>query len=140
MTCNYIKSVAAAALLSFGLSLQASGQCQQYAEVCSPILKPYTSDGQFHRALLQEGETAEFAATFYKGNTYRVVACTGPDSDTLRFKVLDSNYQEIFSSDDYDYPRYWDFRFNATDRYYIQGELMEGVASGCGVILIGFKE
>lgn len=140
MTGNAFRTAVAAALLSLGWYADAAAQCQQYAEVCSPMLKPFTSDGQFHRALLQEGENAEFAATFYKGNTYRVVACTGPNSDTLLFKILDSNYQEIFSSDDYDYPKYWDFRFNATDRYYIQGGLMEGAGSGCAVVLVGFKE
>jgi hypothetical protein len=127
-------------LVAGGTANNAYGQCQQYAEICAPVLDPFTSDGQFHRALLRTGETAEFAATFYKGNTYRVVSCTGPDSDTLVFRILDSNYQEIFSSEDFDYAKYWDFKFNATDRYYIQGELMEGIESGCAVVLVGFKD
>ena len=45
-----------------------------------------------------------------------------------------------WSNDDYDYPNYWDFKFNATDRYYIQAELMDGAGSGCAVILIGFSD
>jgi len=131
-------------LLVFGIVIlfatQGYSQCQMYAEKCSPTLDTYHSDGQFHRALLMEGETAEFIATFYKGNTYRIVACTGPSSDTLIYKILDSNYELIYSNEDYNYEQYWDFKFNATDKYYIQGELMPGAGSGCAVILIGFKE
>ena len=140
MSKRYSKHLIWVLLLVVSATTDAFAQCQQYAEVCAPVLDPFTSDGQFHRALLQKEETAEFAATFYKGNTYRVVACTGPDSDTLVFKILDSNYQEIFSNEDFGYAKYWDFKFNATDRYYIQGQLMDGITSGCAVILIGFKE
>jgi hypothetical protein len=115
-------------------------QCEMYAKKCNPLLRPYKSDGQFHRALLTEGETAEFIGTFHAGNTYRIVGCTGPYSDTLIYRLLDANYNIIFSNDDYDYPNYWDFKFNATDRYFIQAELMEDAGSGCAVILIGFHD
>ena len=115
-------------------------QCEMYAKKCNPLLRTYKSDGQFHRALLTEGETAEFIGTFHAGNTYRIVGCTGPYSDTLIYRLLDANYNIIFSNDDYDYPNYWDFKFNATDRYFIQAELMEDAGSGCAVILIGFSD
>ena len=81
-------------------------QCEMYAKKCNPLLRPYKSDGQFHRALLTEGETAEFIGTFHAGNTYRIVGCTGPYSDTLIYRLLDANYNIIFSNDDYDYPNY----------------------------------
>ena len=106
-------------ILSF-VAFGAIAQCEMYAKKCNPLLEPYKSDGQFHRALLTEGETAEFIATFHAGNTYRIIGCTGPYSDTLIYRLLDANYNIIFSNDDYDYPNYWYFKFNATDRYYIQ--------------------
>ncbi len=127
-------------LFIVALAFQSSSQCQQYAEKCSYLLEPFRSDGQFHRALLKEGETAEFVTTFYKGNIYRIVSCTGPNSDTLIFRVLDANYQQIYTNEDFGMQAYWDFKFNATDKYYIQGELKQGAGSGCAVILIGFKE
>ena len=122
------------------ISFNIFAQCEMYAKKCNPLLRPYKSDGQFHRALLTEGETAEFIATFHAGNTYRIVGCTGPHSDTLVYRLLDANYNIIFSNDDYDFPNYWDFKFNATDRYYIQAELIEGAGSGCAVVLIGFSD
>ena len=127
-------------IISLVIAQDVYAQCQQYAEKCLPLLEPFRSDGQFHRALLREGETAEFVATFYKGNTYRIASCTCPNNDTLIYKVLDSNYQLIYTNEDYNYEQYWDFKFNATDKYYIQSELVEGAGSGCAVVLIGFKE
>jgi len=44
-------------ILSF-VAFGAIAQCEMYAKKCNPLLEPYKSDGQFHRALLTEGETA----------------------------------------------------------------------------------
>ncbi len=129
--------------LAFGLFLLptlSNAQCGELANKCAPSLKPFKSDGQFHRALLLEGETAEFETTFYAGNEYKIVACTGPHSDTLEFSVYDSRYNLLFSNLDYDMPQEWKFKFNATDKYIIQANLTEGAGSGCAVVLIGFKE
>ena len=115
-------------------------QCGELANKCAPLLKPYKSDGQFHRALLLEGETAEFETTFYKGNKYRIISCTGPHEDIMVFSVFDSKYNLVFSNSDYEYTQYWDFKFNATDKYIVQAELIEGAGSGCAVVLIGFKD
>ncbi len=129
--------------LVVGFSLVPSlskAQCGELANKCAPSLKPFKSDGQFHRALLLEGETAEFETTFYAGNKYKIVACTGPHSDSLEFSVYDSRYNLLFSNLDHDMPQDWQFSFNATDKYIIQANLSEGAGSGCAVILIGFKE
>lgn len=117
-----------------------NAQCGELANKCAPSLKPFKSDGQFHRALLLEGETAEFETTFYAGNEYRIVSCTGPHSDTLEFSIFDSRYNLLFSNLDQELAQQWDFTFNATDKYIIQANLVPEVGSGCAVILIGFKE
>lgn len=123
-----------------GISSQLYAQCNFYAEKCAPKLEQYKSDGQFHGALLTEGETVEFVATFYAGTTYRVLTCTGPHSDTLVYRILDSNYNLLFSNTEFNYSQWYDIKFNATDKYYIQAELKEGAGSGCAVVLIGFKQ
>ncbi len=64
---------------------------------------------------------------------------TGPKRDSLIFKVLDSKYNLLFSNEQYNYAQYWDFKFNATGKYYIQAELMPGAGSGCVVVMIGFE-
>ena len=122
------------------IPLVSYGQCGELANKCAPRIKPYKSDGQFHRALLLEGETAEFETTFYAGNEYKIVGCTGPHSDTIEFSVYDSRYNLLFSNLDFEMPQEWEFNFNATDKYIIQANLTEGTGSGCAVILIGFKE
>jgi hypothetical protein len=126
-------------MLFVGISSTTFGQCEYLSKKGYELLEPFKSDGQFHRALLTEGETAEFVSTFYAGTDYRIVGVTGPKRDSLIFKVLDSKYNLLFSNEQYDYAQFWDFKFNATGKYYIQAELMPGAGSGCVVIMIGFE-
>lgn len=118
----------------------ADAQCSSLANKALPMLKPFNSSGQYNHALLSEGETAEFQVMFYAGSKYRIVASTGPNSDTLAFNVLDEKYNLIYSNEDYNYVQSVDFAFNATAQYIIQATLREGAGSGCAVILVGFEE
>ena len=113
----------------------ALNQCSQY------LKSPYISDGQQYRALISDGEIAEFKATFYGKSTYRVVACSGLSDGQLIFTLYDENRNELFSNKNYQNSSYWDFQFNSTVDCIIEAELApSGPTSGFALLLIGFKQ
>jgi hypothetical protein len=104
----------------------------------------FISDGQEYRALLIDNEIAEFNTAFYGGSTYRIVAWTGLSEGNLLFRVFDSEHHLLFSNADYKNSPYWDFKFKSTVNCTIEAQLLHpngtnGAASGCAVVLIGFK-
>ncbi len=108
---------------------------------CASLIKyPFISDGQEYRALVIDGETAEFYYTFYGGATYRLVACSTAGDIAPTFRIYDSNHKLIFSSDYYNNPKYWDFKFTSTIEAIIEAELPPSdVPSGIIILFIGFK-
>ncbi len=128
--------------LLIGLSTtKASAQLDSLLNKCSSYIKfPFISDGQEYRALVTNGETAEFYITFYGGATYRIAACTGNGSTSPIFKIYDKNRKLLFSSDNFNNPQYWDIKFTSTVDCIIEAELPPtGPSSGFIVIYIGFK-
>ncbi len=108
---------------------------------CSSLIQyPFISDGQQYRALVIDGETAEFYYTFYGGAVYRIVACSTAGDKAPTFRIYDSNHKLIYSSDYYNNPRYWDFKFTSTIEATIEAELPPSdVPSGIIILFIGFK-
>lgn len=120
----------------------ASAQCESIASACEQhITSAYIPDGQFHYAMLNEDETAEFAMTLFGGTTYRVAACSGMADGNLFFTVYDHEHNELFSNRDHETAPYWDFVVANTLDVTIEANLdNEKVASGCAVVMIGFKK
>jgi hypothetical protein len=116
--------------------------CDTIATICAKHLSTqYISDGQLYRTLLLNDQTAEFRTTFYGGTTYRVCACTGNTDGNLIFTIRDQDGNVLFSNKDYKNAPYWDFKINSTIDCVIEANLNpDGAASGCAVILIGFKQ
>lgn len=115
-------------------------QCDTIADGCAKYLRGgFISDGQEYRALLLDQEVAEFNSTFYGGSTYRIAACSG--NSELVFSVFDKERNLLFTNSDYKNSPYWDFKFMGTIDCIIEAQLPQGsVASGCAVLLIGFKQ
>lgn len=134
-----------AALLTF--SQKASAQCDSIAGMCGKFITlPFISDGQAYRALVLPGQEAEFHTTFYAGTTYRVAACSGKGDGNLLFNVYAENAttgerNPIFISSEHKDAPYWDFRVTTTVDVAITATLnpKSGAASGCAVLLVGFK-
>jgi len=119
----------------------ANAQCDITADICqNHITDDYLSDGQHYRALLLTEQVAEFDATFYGGTTYRIAACSGTQDGNLLFRVYDRDRNLIFRNNEYKNAPYWDFKSESTMDVIIEAELdpIAG-ASGCAVMLIGFK-
>ena len=64
-------------LLLMALGLQTvNAQCKGFAKkICKIELEPFIHDGNFHAAILTEGEEAELYKTFYSDTEYRIAVC-----------------------------------------------------------------
>ena len=120
----------------------AQSQCDSIADRCQKhIQENYISDGQTYRVLLSGDEATEFQTTLYKGNTYRVAACSGKDENNLIFRLVDEERTVLFSNSDFGTAEYWDFFAESTISVIIEAQLDKKKAdSGCAVIVIGFRK
>jgi hypothetical protein len=134
------KHILFAAGLAFGTS--ASAQCDTIASICEKhIAATYIPDGQFYRALLREDEMAEFGLTLFGGTTYRVAACSGLSDGNLIFTVLDKDRNVLYTNKEQNNDPYWDLVIANTMDVTIEAQLDQTkAASGCAVMLIGFKK
>ncbi|HIA11134.1 MAG TPA: hypothetical protein EYN69_03555 [Flavobacteriales bacterium] len=73
----------------------------------------FISDAKDYRALLSGNEGAEFIATFFSGNKYRICACTDIGSP-LSFTISDHKGNVLFTNKDYENAPYWDLDFPVT--------------------------
>ncbi|MGB0882714.1 MAG: hypothetical protein ACPGSO_07145 [Vicingaceae bacterium] len=137
---NIIKALT----LVFGLLIYSASfaQCDSIANICNKhITSKFISDGQDYRSLLLEDEIAEFSMTLYGGSTYRFAACSGLSDGNLLFSVYDKERNLLFSNTDYANAPYWDFKITNTLDCIIEAHLNPSTAaSGCAVLLVGFKQ
>lgn len=116
--------------------------CDTIATICSKhITQQFISDGQTYRALLLNDQYAEFHTTFYGGTVYRIAACSGTTDGNLIFTIKDQEGNVLFTNKDFKNAPYWDFKITSTLDCTIEAALNpETQASGCAVLLIGFKQ
>jgi hypothetical protein len=134
------------ALFIIATTVNVDAQCKAFAKkVCLPELGSYTHDGNYHAAILVEGEEAELYKTFYSDMDYRVAICGEEKLPNIEFKILDSNKNVLYSNKDANYARTWDFKLQSSQQLKLvikvtsfnkQGETP---ASGCVSIMFGFK-
>lgn len=122
--------------MATGAQMESSIQkCKTY------IVEPFVSDGQYYTVLLNEGDIAEFYATFYGGTVYRLVGYVGTDAGNLAFSVYDQDRNLLFTNRDFENTPYWDFKFENTMDCIIEAEIdSKNITSGIAVLLIGFKQ
>lgn len=129
---------------AFG-SFNANAQCKGFAKkICKAELGSYTHDGNYHAAILVEGEEAELYKTFYSDQEYRVAICGSENLPDIEFKVLDANKTVLYSNADNDFSRTWDFKLESSQQLKLVikvttfEELSDDPASGCVAIMFGF--
>jgi hypothetical protein len=132
-------------LLFVGIS-GANAQCKAFAKkVCLPELGTYTHDGNYHAAILVEGEEAELYKTFYSDMDYRLAICGEDKLPQVEFRVLDANKNVLYNNKDKDFARTWDFKLQSSQQLKIIVKVSsfnkpgETPASGCVAIMFGFK-
>lgn len=141
-----VKIFSALALLFLAGTLTANAQCKAFAKKdCLPELAPYTHDGNYHAAVLVEGEEAELYKTFYSDMDYRVAVVGEGKLPEVEFKILDENKNVLYSNKDQNYAKTWDFKLESSKQLKLVIKVNpfnkpgDVPASGCVSIMFGFK-
>jgi len=123
-----------------------NAQCKAFARrECLPKLVSFTHDGNYHAAVLIEGEEAELYKTFYSDMNYRVSIVGDEKLPPVEFRVLDANKNVLYTNKDKDYSNTWDFKLEASQqlKFVIKvssaGKSGETPKNGCVAIMFGFK-
>jgi hypothetical protein len=132
---------------AFVYTTQSNAQCKGFAKkICKLELIPYIHDGNFHAAILTEGEEAELYKTFYADQEYRIAICGSDALPDIEFKVIDANKNVLYSNKEHDYSKIWDFKLQSSQqlKIYVKvpttGNTNGEVVSGCVAIMFGFKD
>jgi hypothetical protein len=127
-------------------TLNVDGQCKAFAKNdCLPKLSPYTHDGNYHAAVLVEGEEAELYKTFYSDMEYRVAIVGESKLPNIEFKILDEDKNVIYSNKDNNYAKTWDFKLENSKQLKLTVKVTsfnkpgDVPANGCVAIMFGFK-
>jgi len=127
-------------------SVKVDAQCKAFAKkVCLPELGSYTHDGNYHAAVLVEGEEAELYKTFYSDMDYRVAICGEDKLPNIEFRIMDSNKNVLYSNKDNNYSRTWDFKLQSSQQLKLVVKVTsfnqagDTPASGSVSIMFGFK-
>ena len=143
------KGILLVSLVALLVSLPTSvnAQCKQFAKkTCKVGLNPYQHDGNYHAALLIEGEEAELYKTFYSDTEYRIGVCGAGNLSDIEFKIVDSNGKVLYNNKYQDYEWKWDFRLESSQQLKIvvkvpvAEENVEEPAEGCVAIMFGFMD
>lgn len=135
-------------LLLITVNFSASGQCKSFAKkICKLELIPYIHDGNYHAAILTEGEEAELYKTFYEGQEYRIAICGSDAFPNIEFKIIDSNKKVLYNNRDHGMVKVWDFKLESSQQLKIVVKIPVSSAtkpeteliSGCVAIMFGFK-
>jgi len=128
-------------------SNNASAQCKGFAKkICKLELIPYIHDGNYHAAILTEGEEAELYKTFYSGQDYRLAICGSDALPDIEFQVIDAYKNVLYDNTEHNKSRIWDFTLEASQQLKITVRVpnsnieSEYPASGCVAIMFGFLD
>lgn len=126
-------------------SFNADAQCKGFArKICKEELGDYTHDGNYHAAILVEGEEAELYKTFYSDQDYRLAICGSENLPSIEFTVMDANKNILYSNAGDDFSTTWDFTLESSQQLKIVikvntfEQLADNPASGCVAIMFGF--
>lgn len=129
------------------LPTQSNAQCKQFAKkTCKVGLNPYQHDGNYHAALLIEGEEAELYKTFYSDTEYRIGVCGAGNLNDIEFKIVDSNGKVLYNNKYQDFEWKWDFMLESSQQLKIVVKVpvtnvgVEEPQEGCVAIMFGFKD
>lgn len=133
--------------LLFVLPTVVNAQCKGFAKkICKMELNPYIHDGNYHAAILTEGEEAELYKTFYSDQNYRIAICGSDALPDIEFEIVDASRNVLYSNKDSDYKNIWDFTLESSQQLKIAIKVLSvadnpaEAQSGCVAIMFGFKE
>ena len=126
---------------------KADGQCKQFAKnTCKVGLSPFQHDGNYHAALLLEGEEAELYKTFYSDTEYRIGICGANNLGNLEFSIIDGSGKVLYNNKFHNYEWKWDFKLESSQQLKIvvkvpaSAGMADEPKEGCVAIMFGFKD
>ncbi|MBN1158652.1 MAG: hypothetical protein JXA61_04665 [Bacteroidales bacterium] len=129
------------------LSQSVEAQCKGFAKkLCKLELAPYIHDGNYHAAILTEGEEAELYKTFYTDQRYRIAICGAEALPAVEFQIVDAYRNVLFDNREHDMASTWDFSLESSQQLKVvvnvpvSGTQAEFPNSGCVAIMFGFQE
>ncbi len=124
-----------------------NAQCKGFAKkLCKLELTGYIHDGNYHAAILTEGEEAELYKTFYSGQNYRLAICGSETLPPIEFQVVDAYKNVLYDNKQHNMARIWDFKLESSQQLKIvvkvpvPAQKSEFPNSGCVAIMFGFQE
>jgi len=141
-----IQTLLITALLSVIFTGEAAAQCKGFAKnICKKELGAYLHDGNYHAAVLVEGEEAELYKTFYSDLEYRLAICTADGMPPVEFSVMDATGKVLYSNKDEGLAKTWDFKLESSQQLKVVVKVTtfdisdQLPVSGCVAIMFGFK-
>jgi len=130
------------------LPMAMNAQCKQFAKnTCKAGLDPYQHDGNYHAALLIEGEEAELYKTFYSDREYRIGVCGANNLEAVEFKVVDTRDGKVLYDNSLnDYAWKWDFNLESSQQLKIMVKVpvpeanVDEPEEGCVAIMFGSRD
>jgi hypothetical protein len=129
------------------LSTSLHAQCKGFAKkLCKLELTGYIHDGNYHAAILTEGEEAELYKTFYSGQNYRLAICGSEALPPIEFQVVDAYKNVLFDNRQHNMTGIWDFSLESSQQLKVvvnvpvSQQKSEFPNSGCVAIMFGFQE
>jgi len=131
----------------FAVNYTTYAQCKGFAKkICKQELTPYIHDGNYHAAILTEGEEAELYKTFYSGQNYRISVCGAEPLTKIEFQIVDGYKNILYDNREHDNAMSWDFKLESSQQLKIiikvpvSNKQAEYPFSSCVAIMFGFKE
>ena len=131
----------------FAVNNSVHSQCKGFAKkLCKLELTGYVHDGNYHAAILTEGEEAELYKTFYSGQNYRLAICGSETLPDIEFQVVDAYKNVLFDNKQKNMASTWDFKLESSQQLKIvvkvpvANQKSEFPNSGCVAIMFGFQE
>jgi hypothetical protein len=141
-----IRIISVLALFIAIATLNVDAQCKAFAKKdCLPRLSPFTHDGNYHAAVLVEGEEAELYKTFYSDMEYRLAIVGESKLPNIEFTIFDEDKNVIYSNKNFNYAKTWDFKLESSKQLKLVVKVTQSTKpgdvplSGCVAIMFGFK-
>ncbi len=134
-----LKATSILALFFLAIPILVNAQIDNAMNNCKQQLRaPFINSGQPMQAFLTGNEVAEFRATLFDGNIYRIITCS-PTQQKIWFSVYDVNRNLLFASNQHRMPASWDFKMEGTMDCIIEAGLDPNTAdSGMALLMLGF--
>jgi hypothetical protein len=140
-----IQTLLVTVLLSLLVPGEAAAQCKGFAKsICKKELGAYLHDGNYHAAVLVEGEEAELYKTFYSDLEYRLAICSADGMPPVEFTVYDATGKVLYSNKEQGLAKIWDFRLESSQQLKVVVKVTafstreQLPVSGCVAIMFGF--